>query len=159
VKPRSAREAARSQRAPVTVAGHGTSGGAGNSANISWAVPYRVYNKFTQILHPSQIFLFLDMRQDMVNWSNFMQDMDGYNPMQPSSWEFYEDVPGSYHNKGAGFSFTDGHAELKHWRDGRTSPPLAPSGISLSDSGWSGATAGANNQDVYWLQDHSTEPK
>ena len=136
----------------------GKSGGPGYAGGWAFAAPYRVYNKATQISHPTQVFLFLDMRQDVVNWDNFMQDMDGYNPVQPTSWQL-GDMPGAYHNRGAGFSFTDGHAELKHWRDGRTCPPLAPPGTSLDSTGWSGATAGANNQDVYWLQDHSTESK
>jgi len=136
----------------------GVSGGPGYDGLWAFAAPYRVYNKATQISHPTQIFLFLDMRQDVVNWDNFMQDMDGYNPVQPTSWQL-GDMPGMYHNKGAGFSFTDGHAELKRWVDGRTCPPLAQNGTALTDTGWSGTTAGANNPDVYWLQDHSTEPK
>ena len=136
----------------------GKSGGPGYAGGWAFADNYTIFHKTTQIFHPTQVFLFLDMRQDVVNWCNFMQDMDGYNPVQPSSWSL-GDMPGSYHGRAAGFSFTDGHAEIKGWKDGRTCPPLAPVGTSLASTGWSGTTAGANNQDVYWLQDHSTQPK
>ena len=134
----------------------GTSGGNGTAGGWAFANNYKVYNKETQVAHPSQIFLFLDMRQDVVNWDNFEQNMDGYSPSNPSQYSF-GDMPGFYHANGAGFSFTDGHSELKRWKDSRTCPPLAPNGTSLTSTGWDPAVAGANNQDVYWLQDHSTE--
>ena len=130
----------------------------GSNGNWPFAVPYKIFSKLTGIGTPSKVFLFLDMRQDSVNWSNFMQDMDGYNPINSSTWSL-GDMPGMYHNRAAGFSFTDGHAEIKKWIDGRTTPPQAPTGTLLTDTGFDGAKAGANNQDVYWLQDHSTNPK
>jgi prepilin-type N-terminal cleavage/methylation domain-containing protein len=135
----------------------GTSG-PGDGGNWPFAAPYHVYSKATQIRSPSKIFLFLDMRQDVVNWSNFMQDMTGYNPSNPSFWT-WGDMPGMYHNRAAGFSFTDGHAEIKRWQDGRTCPNLAPPNTMLKDTGFDFAAAGANNADVYWSMDHSTEAK
>jgi prepilin-type N-terminal cleavage/methylation domain-containing protein len=116
---------------------------------------YSVFSKVSGIRSPSNIFVFLDMRQDSVNWSNFMQDMKGYsNPNNPSSYTF-GDIPGMYHNRAAGFSFSDGHSEIKKWLDGRTTPALvsAPNIVAMAPG------AGANNQDVYWLQDHSTRAK
>ena len=41
----------------------------------------------TDIKKPSKIFVFLDMREDSVNWSNFLQFMDGYDPYEPSTGE------------------------------------------------------------------------
>jgi prepilin-type processing-associated H-X9-DG protein len=58
-----------------------------------------------------------------------------------------------YHNKANGFSFADGHAEIKKWRDPDTTPPLVPNGQvtdGFKDPG---------NQDVAWLQDHATRAK
>ena len=115
---------------------------------------YRLFCKATEINKPSQIFLFLDMREDSVNWSNFLQFMMGYDPYNPAAWEL-GDMPGMYHNRAAGFSFADGHSEIKKWTDGRTTPPLAPPGQILNVS----AAWGNNNKDVYWLQDHSTTHK
>ena len=31
--------------------------------------------------------------------------------------EAWEDLPASYHNDACGFSFADGHSEIKKWRD------------------------------------------
>ncbi|HEX5219635.1 MAG TPA: prepilin-type N-terminal cleavage/methylation domain-containing protein [Verrucomicrobiae bacterium] len=115
---------------------------------------YRVYCKTTDIDKAAKVFLFLDMREDSVNWSNFLQMMMGYDPYVPSKGEL-GDMPGMYHNRAAGFSFTDGHSEIKKWVDGRTTPPMSPPGTFLDvDPTW-----GSNNQDVYWLQDHSTTLK
>ena len=98
------------------------------------------------------------MRQDVVNWSNFMIDMTGFNPSAPSSWT-WGDMPGMYHNRAAGFSFTDGHAEIHRWLDGRTCPPMAPAGQTLDQTGFNFAAAGANNQDVNWCQMNATAHK
>jgi prepilin-type N-terminal cleavage/methylation domain-containing protein len=115
---------------------------------------YRIFRKTSAINAPSKIFVFLDMREDSVNWSNFMQDLGGYNPIAPGSWTL-GDMPGMYHNHAAGFSFSDGHSEIKKWLDPRTTPALAPTGTTLDQTGFNYAAAGANNQDVYWLQDHA----
>jgi prepilin-type N-terminal cleavage/methylation domain-containing protein/prepilin-type processing-associated H-X9-DG protein len=114
---------------------------------------YNVFSKISGIRSPSGVFVFLDMRQDADNWSNFMQNMNGYsNPNNPASYTF-GDIPGMYHNRGCGFSFADGHSEIKRWLDGRTTPPLlaAPQILTLG--------ASPNNPDIYWLQDHSTRTK
>jgi prepilin-type processing-associated H-X9-DG protein len=83
-----------------------------------------------------------------------MQDMTGYSPNQPASYLF-GDIPGMYHNRACSFSFADGHSQIKKWLDGRTTPPLlAQPGILTMTSADS-----KNNQDVYWIQDHSTRAK
>jgi prepilin-type processing-associated H-X9-DG protein len=58
-----------------------------------------------------------------------------------------------YHGKACGFSFADGHAELKKWRDPRTTPPLVVNG-EINDQ-----IASPGNQDVVWLQERSTRKK
>ena len=123
----------------------GTDGGWG------WATGYRIFHKTTSIQPVSSIFLFLDMRQDTVNWSNFMANMSGYSPTDPNAYA-WADLPGSYHNKAAGFSFCDGHSEMKHWLDGRTCPPVSPNGTKLDPS----TVPATDNQDVAWVQDKAT---
>jgi prepilin-type N-terminal cleavage/methylation domain-containing protein/prepilin-type processing-associated H-X9-DG protein len=135
--------------APESGGGPGSDGG-WNSAN-----GYRIFSKTTQIPNPSGIYVFLDMREDVVNWSNFMVMMSGFNPVSPGAWQ-WGDMPGGYHNRGSGFSFADGHSEMKHWFDPRTTPPLAPPMTQLSATGFNFVAAGANNQDVYWTQLHAT---
>jgi prepilin-type N-terminal cleavage/methylation domain-containing protein/prepilin-type processing-associated H-X9-DG protein len=124
----------------------------GNDGGWPFAAPYRIFSKLALISAPSSIFVFLDMRQDAQNWSNFMQDMTGYSPNNPGSYMF-ADIPGMYHNKACGFSFADGHAEIHRWLDGRTTPPLLPPGQTLTIG------SSPNNPDVYWIQDHSTRLK
>lgn len=138
--------------APSQMGACGTMGG-WESSNPE-LTKYRLFCRTSDINRPSQIFLFLDMREDSVNWSNFMQFMNGYDPNNPSLWTL-GDMPGMYHNRAAGFSFADGHSEIKKWVDGRTTPPLAPPGTLLDvNPAW-----GNNNKDVNWLQHRSTTLK
>jgi prepilin-type processing-associated H-X9-DG protein len=84
-----------------------------------------------------------------------MIDMTGYSPTEPSAYAFTSDLPGMYHDLACGFSFADGHAEMKRWRDPRTTPALTSGGDPLAIMQYSSP----NNQDVAWLQDHSSRPK
>jgi prepilin-type N-terminal cleavage/methylation domain-containing protein/prepilin-type processing-associated H-X9-DG protein len=129
---------------------------AGNDGNWPFADPYTIYSKLTSITAPTKIFVFLDMREDRVNWSNFMTDMTGYaNPVNPGAYAFTTDLPGMYHNLAAGFSFADGHSEMHRWRDPRTTPPLVVGG-DMSTVPQS--TPAPNSVDVAWLQDASSRP-
>jgi prepilin-type N-terminal cleavage/methylation domain-containing protein len=115
--------------------------------------PWRVYLKTSDFIDPgpSQTFLFLDMREDSIDWGNFATDMRGW-PDDPTQAGFY-DLPGSYHHRAAGFSFVDGHAEIKRWMDDRTMPPVVSSGL-IPDQYHS-----PDNPDVVWLQQHCTRQK
>jgi prepilin-type processing-associated H-X9-DG protein len=132
----------------------------GTDGGWTFADNYLIYTKLSQFgssasAPPDRIFVFLDMREDLVNWGNFMIDMTGYSPPQPSRYAFTSDLPGMYHNLSCGFSFADGHSEMKRWRDPRTIPQMIdggdPNAISSKPS--------PNNVDVAWIQDHSTRPK
>jgi hypothetical protein len=127
----------------------------GTDGNWSWAHPYRIFAKLPEIDLPSKIFVFLDMREDSVNWGNFMTCMNGYSPNDPSQYSFDGDYPGMYHHLACGFSFADGHSELKRWRDSRTMPPLTTGANPLFNQ----FTSSPDNPDVAWLQDHSTRLK
>jgi prepilin-type N-terminal cleavage/methylation domain-containing protein/prepilin-type processing-associated H-X9-DG protein len=123
-----------------------------------WAKPFKVFAKLSDITGsslpgPAKTFVFLDMREDHINWGNFMTDMRGY-PDQPTQYGFTEDLPGQYHNLACGFSFADGHAEIKRWTDPRTTPPLIKNQAAPTDP-----LASPNNRDVAWLQEHSTSPQ
>jgi len=126
----------------------------------SWpfAAPYQIFLTMSQItaasgLGPSKCWLFLDMREDRVNWGNFMINMTGYKEANPALYMWTGDMPGFYHGGAAGFSFCDGHAELHKWRDSRTTPPLIEGGYSDSD------TPSPRNQDLAWFQERTTRPK
>lgn len=116
-----------------------------------------VYLKFNQLSKPgaSKIFVFMDEREDSINWGNFLTAMVGYSPYNSGSFEF-EDIPAFYHGQANGLSFCDGHAELHRWRDARTMPPLLHQQILYNGLG---AIPSPNNLDIAWLQDHSTRPQ
>ncbi len=126
----------------------------GNDGGWGWADGLMIYSRISQINPPSRIFVFLDMRQDRVNWSNFMTMYSGATPWpnDPGSYQL-GDLPGMYHNVACGFSFADGHSEIHKWRDSRTTPPMGP----INPDAPSFACAG--NQDVAFLQDISTRPQ
>ncbi len=103
---------------------------------------------------PTKTFVFLDQREDTINWGNFMTHMDGFDPRNAARYKFTMDLPGEYHKKAAGFSFADGHSEIKRWQDSRTTPP-----VKYQSSAGSQDTPSSRNPDVEWLQDKTTRPK
>lgn len=112
---------------------------------------YRQFLKTTDITNPSpsKEAVFLDEREDSINDGWFAINMDGYDPETPNSWTLV-DVPASYHGAAGGWGFADGHAEIHHWLDQRTMPPLR-SGVDLS----LGQTQ-PKNPDIDWLQSHAS---
>ena len=67
---------------------------------------YVQFFKNADIRSPSGTFVFLDELADTLNDGFFVNRLDDY------AWG---NVPGSYHNGSANFSFADGHLELHHW--------------------------------------------
>jgi hypothetical protein len=87
---------------------------------------YRQFLKLSNIPVPSNIILMLDEHPDSIN--------DGYydvgvpeppigsaGTLTTAAWT---DLPASYHNKAAGFSFTDGHSEIHQWKAKSTLLPV-----------------------------------
>ena len=101
------------------------------------------------VVRASDIHVFLDEHPDSINNGAFgvwMADLK--NPAR--AWIF--DFPASFHNGACGFSFADGHAITKKWRDSRTQPrPTYTGNITLGvDS--------PNNVDMIWLTEHTSVP-
>ena len=102
---------------------------------------------FTWKLPKSKTLVLLDEREDSINDGMFVVDMMTY----PNSTATIVDFPASYHGGAGGFSFADGHSELKKWRnplilekplDGKSRPYPTP--------------LGGNDRDVQWMQERST---
>ncbi len=110
----------------------------------------RIYKTMSDVNDPgpSGTWLFIDEREDSINDGEMIVGMDGY-PDKPAQWKMV-DYPASYHGKAAGFSFVDGHSEVKRWKDPRTTPVLRK-GQSLSLN-----VGSANNQDVFWMMERTT---
>jgi prepilin-type N-terminal cleavage/methylation domain-containing protein/prepilin-type processing-associated H-X9-DG protein len=130
----------------------GTAIGTGNMAS------YTLYQKYSDLTRPgaSLIFVFLDEREDAINWGNFLTDMEGTIPIINKQLYGFLDIPASYHGNAGGFSFADGHSELKRWRDGRTSQPIKKDDVIFN--GYTRIPC-AGNDDIGWLHDRTTRPK
>lgn len=108
---------------------------------------YIIFRKTTELtaLSPSQAWVFIDEREDSINDGLFQTDL-----INRGSAAFIVDYPASYHNRAAGLSFADGHAEIRRWVDGRTTPLLRRGGLIPLN------VRSANNPDVAWLQERSS---
>jgi prepilin-type processing-associated H-X9-DG protein len=150
--------------------GFGTENACGGVGVGSWCSEYPVYLKTTQLndgIHapgPANTWVFIDERQDAINWGNFLTDMDGYpykgHAASPNSYYFSEDLPGLYHNHGSGFTFADGHAEIHHWANWAKQlqdAPFQPEAVtSFRNSGF--LFPMLYLQDVPWLQFRTARP-
>ena len=130
----------------------GTYGNWDHAMGRVWS-DFRIYLKQSDLANPgpANVFVFLDMREDSIDMGNFATSMAGW-PDQPDQLGFF-DLPAFYHHFAAGFSFADGHSEIRRWRDSRTTPPLVPNGL-VNDS-----FSSPNNPDIIWLQERATRPK
>jgi len=125
----------------------GTDGGWGSQIS-----DYKIYRKSSEFINPPPVntWVLLDMRADSLDMGNLCVNMAGW-PDQPERYVFW-DLPGMYHNGACGFSFADGHSEIKKWQDGRTTPPFVRDGLVRD------VFASPNNPDIAWLQERSTRP-
>jgi prepilin-type N-terminal cleavage/methylation domain-containing protein/prepilin-type processing-associated H-X9-DG protein len=95
---------------------------------------YVQFFKVTTIPSPGKIFIFLDEHPDSINDGYFLNKWPdvkdaAYQP-DDDDWQWI-DLPGSYHNGGANFSFADGHSEYHHWQNASTKQPSQPGSVNL----------------------------
>lgn len=112
--------------------------------NSAWEdIPdiYKTIRKVTDMISPSPSgsFVFIDQREDSIQDSVFGVDMDN----EPATMS---DIPRSAHAGAGTLSFADGHAEIKKWKDPRTSPFKRKHGFVEVISSW------PPNPDVLWLR-------
>ena len=88
----------------------------GNMNGNSWYTAiidktFYTYRKYSDIVRPSpaQAFVFLDEHPDSID--------DGYFLVFLDRKQLWGNMPANYHNGACGFSFADGHAEIRKWRD------------------------------------------
>jgi prepilin-type N-terminal cleavage/methylation domain-containing protein/prepilin-type processing-associated H-X9-DG protein len=117
--------------------------GAGRGQTKWWT-----YEKLEQIHRPSDTWVFIDEHPGSINDSAFANQMTGADRPNPN----YIDLPANYHNGACGFSFSDGHAEIKRWVGStfRTRYPPSARGFQLN------AAAGDSARDVLWMAQRTT---
>jgi len=89
---------------------------------------YRQFFKIEQMPRPTEIFVFLDEHPDSIDDGYFLPNYQtgtgwGANSVAVNQWQ---DLPASYHNRAAAFSFADGHADLHRWLNSSTLVPAMP---------------------------------
>jgi prepilin-type N-terminal cleavage/methylation domain-containing protein/prepilin-type processing-associated H-X9-DG protein len=116
----------------------------GNMNGNSWytdliKTKYYTYRKTTDIANPSpsQAFVFLDEHPDGID--------DGYFLVFVDRKELWGNLPANYHNGACGFSFADGHAEIRKWKD----PDTLSKKIVAAPRG---------PRDVPWIQVRTSAP-
>jgi prepilin-type N-terminal cleavage/methylation domain-containing protein/prepilin-type processing-associated H-X9-DG protein len=95
---------------------------------------YKQFFKTTQIPRPADIFVFLDEHPDSIDDGYFLDKAaqvtyGGYG--SHGGHAEWIDLPASYHNNSAAFSFADGHASLHRWLRANTIFPPAPNTANL----------------------------
>ena len=104
---------------------------------------YVQFFKLTTIPRPEEIFVFLDEHPDSIN--------DGYFLNKYSDYNYYRwvDLPASYHNNAAAFSYADGHCELHRWKMAGTKVPARAYATELPATIAAGELA-----DFHWVLEH-----
>ena len=114
----------------------------------STSPPWRIFGKTSDMIDPKPVNLWvvIDENPDSVNDAAFAVRME---PGWPGT--LWQDGPAIYHGGGCGFTFADGHAEIKKWKDSRT----IALGTTYTRS-FLYAVLQAQNRDVVWVQERTT---
>jgi prepilin-type N-terminal cleavage/methylation domain-containing protein/prepilin-type processing-associated H-X9-DG protein len=83
---------------------------------------YRQFLKQGDVPQPANTWVTLDEHPDSINDGFFIVDINA------NSWG---DAPASYHNGACGFSFADGHAEIKLWQSDTSRIKVTTTGLSV----------------------------
>ena len=110
-----------------------------NVFNPTYVQFYRV----SDMPDPSGIFVFLDEHCDTINDGFFVNRLDN------GQWG---NLPASYHNGAANFSFADGHTETHRWMVGDTIRPARQGGVG-------GTFTPSSPNDFDWLKQRTSVKK
>ncbi len=137
---------------------HDVTGDAGPGKNASDSIDNswnQVYVRTSDILNPGpdHIFVFDHENPYSINDAELAVCMNGY-PNNSTEWAYMDWPEYNSHGASGSFSFADGHSEIHAWHDVRTSQCPQNDYENKSDN----TAAGNNNQDCYWLMDHSSRP-
>jgi prepilin-type N-terminal cleavage/methylation domain-containing protein/prepilin-type processing-associated H-X9-DG protein len=107
-----------------------------NRFNPSFIQAFRA----SEVVRPSQTFVFLEEHPDTINDGFFMNRLE-----EAPKWG---NLPASYHNSAANFSFVDGHAETHRWIAGSTVVPAVKGALPTG-------TPAEPTMDWDWLKERS----
>ncbi len=135
--------------------GHFSDGGDPTFWNppVNWGFNnYLQFIRQTRVPKPAKTWLVIDEHPDSIN--------DGYFINNPTVTH-WQDLPASYHNGACGFSFADGHSEIKKWLSSTSKfrvqfySPTPPTfdALGRADYAWylerTGFVSASNGQPMY----------
>jgi prepilin-type N-terminal cleavage/methylation domain-containing protein/prepilin-type processing-associated H-X9-DG protein len=111
----------------------------------SWYPTWCRYDKTSDVIRPTptDLWVLVDEHPDSIN--------DGWLITGVTSPDSWIDLPASYHNGACGFSYADGHSEIKKWRAASTVVPV-------KHSSYNGFPA-PGSPDIAWMIAHSSTPR
>jgi prepilin-type N-terminal cleavage/methylation domain-containing protein/prepilin-type processing-associated H-X9-DG protein len=118
-----------------------------NEGNRGDGRVYYRYSRTTSIMYPSpsQAWVMVDEHPDGINdgWMAVRMYTDGR--------AYWRDLPASYHNGACGFSFADGHSEIRRWVEPSTLHPIRRVYNSFN-------FYTTELRDYQWISERSTAP-
>jgi prepilin-type N-terminal cleavage/methylation domain-containing protein len=113
------------------------------------------YSKLSDIVLPVKTFVFVDEHPDSINDAAFATQCTLNQPTDNPASARIIDFPANYHCGQAGFSFSDGHAEVHKWLGSkiRNAPITFTGGLPLN------VAAGDSWKDAHWMADVTTVKK
>ncbi len=123
--------------------------------------PWRIYGKESDMIVPAPVnlWVFIDENPDSINDASFAVTMElGWPNAKGApmpSQNGWQDGPSLLHNGGCGFSFGDGHSEIKKWKNPQTYGPLMQ---TTYRSTFHYGQRQPNNQDISWILERTSAP-
>lgn len=108
---------------------------------------WRTFSKDSDVVSPSQTWMFVDEHPDSINDAAFANACTGAETAPQII-----DMPASTHNGACGFSFNDGHSEIHRWVGSKIKPPTkyVSGGVQLN------IAAGDSKNDVIWMANNTS---
>lgn len=103
---------------------------------------YVQFMRLGDVPDPSRIFTFIEEHPDSINDGYFLNRFHSYQ---------WNDLPASFHNRGANLAYADGHAEWHRWKSPRTTPPSSPDSAKLPMM-----IPAGQRTDFYWLMSQTS---
>lgn len=112
------------------------------SGGSSFFPACRRYDKTTDVVFPkpTDLWMLVDEHPDSINDGFLINNIQDF-----SSWA---DLPASYHAGACGFSYADGHSEVKKWLEASTV-------VAVKHTQYNGFSA-PNSRDIIWRNQHSS---
>jgi len=108
---------------------------------------YENFLKTTDLVKPSQWYVFLDEKPSSINDEYFEVVVKNF-----SATSFYlDDNPSQVHDGACGFGFSDGHAEIYQWH--------SPEFLAVAQTIGTFSSPSLAYKDGYWLATHTTYAK